>query len=309
MTEARLNIQGLSRRDKGEAGMSGLCSYIVAGPGSTFVSMDLGAGEPTVTAHYSKDEMYRYATLDGVGKEPYWSDEGVLKIDDIYLMFMSSTTVGKNIIQKAWDQTWEDDKTFQQQWLAKPKVIKSALDEHRQFFKMLALALIYGMAPERMVKQCFEQFNFTMSLAEATSIYDGYWSTFKDVRSLVHRLARKAKQGYLYNEFGYRLTFDASGKRGQDTTHKAANYIIQSTVSGIMHMFNKLLERECSRHGVPFIFVTVIHDETVLEVPVGKLEAFKAAKDKAVFYLNDRLKWSVPISVGYCACEHFGGLK
>jgi hypothetical protein len=309
MSDAKLNIQGLSRRDKGEAGMPGLCSYIVANPGNTFVSMDLGAGEPTVTAHYSKDVMYRYATLDGVGKVPHWTDEGLLKIDDIYLMFMSSTTIGKSILDKAWAATWDDGMTFAEQWMTKPKVIKTHLDEHRQFFKMLALALIYGMAPARMVKQCYEQFSYHMTLDEAQSIYDGYWTTFSGVRGLVNRLAKHAKKGYMYNEFGYRLTFNNSGERGKDTCHKAANFIIQSTVSGIMHLFNHLLQRHCAAMGIPFLFVTVIHDETVLEVPVSQIEKFKEAKEWAVSALNDRLKWSVPISVGLAISDNFGGLK
>jgi DNA polymerase I-like protein with 3'-5' exonuclease and polymerase domains len=224
-------------------------------------------------------------------------------------MFMSSTTIGKSILDKAWAATWDDGMTFAEQWMAKPKVIKTHLDEHRQFFKMLALALIYGMAPARMVKQCYEQFSYHMTLDEAQSIYDGYWTTFSGVRGLVNRLAKQAKKGYMYNEFGYRLTFDNTGERGKDTCHKAANFIIQSTVSGIMHLFNRLLERQCKFTGIPFLFVTVIHDETVLEVPVSQIEEFKEAKQIAVSCLNERLKWSVPISVGLAISDNFGGLK
>lgn len=306
---AKLNVQGLARRDKGLGHLDGLCSYIEPSHfNCVFVSMDLGAGEPTVTAHYSQDTMYRYATLEGIGKAPYWNAEDVLMIDDIYLMFMSSTTSGKRIIREAWDKDW-GGLSFTDQWLKSSKAIKTHLDSDRQFFKMLALALIYGMGPNRLQKQSYEQFSVELTETEAMSIYKGYWSTFAGVRALVQKMAQKAKQGFIINPFGYRLTFDKSGVKGKDTTHKACNYFIQSCVSGIMHLYNGYLEEECLRCGIPFYFVTVIHDETVLEVPKDKLDTFKEAKTAATERLNKLLQWSVPITIGLSIGNNFKEIK
>ena len=101
MAEAKLNVQGLARRDEGLKGLKGLCSYIIPDEGRVFLSMDLGAGEPTCTAHYSQDPRYFHASVGGIGQPPYVYSDGVLMIDDVYIMFMSKTPIGSPIIKAA----------------------------------------------------------------------------------------------------------------------------------------------------------------------------------------------------------------
>ena len=105
---SKLNVQGLARRDKGIKGLGGQCTYLIPEEGNVFVSMDLTSGEPTVTAHYSGDIRYRYATLDGAGQPPFWDSEDILMIDDIYLMFMSATKEGKILLKELWDKTFPE---------------------------------------------------------------------------------------------------------------------------------------------------------------------------------------------------------
>lgn len=73
----KLNIQGLARGDKG------LMSSMIPPPGHVFVSVDLAAGEPSVSAHYSQDRNYFDACFGMVGKEPYY-DGDLLRCDDIH---------------------------------------------------------------------------------------------------------------------------------------------------------------------------------------------------------------------------------
>jgi hypothetical protein len=102
------------------------------------VSIDLAAGEPTVTSHFSRDPNYIYACFDGVGKVPFYSGS-VLKIDDIYLMSCSISPVGAQQMRQAFEQKWPAG-TFQDQWMADAEVIKKALKKTRQQHKILCLS-------------------------------------------------------------------------------------------------------------------------------------------------------------------------
>ncbi len=84
-----LNVQGLARKEQG------LLSYVLPEEGFSFVSVDLGAGEPSVTSHFSKDKNYYAACFGMVGKAPYYDQQGVLQIDDIYLAGASVAPTGK----------------------------------------------------------------------------------------------------------------------------------------------------------------------------------------------------------------------
>lgn len=248
------------------------------------ISIDLGAGEPTVTAHFSQDERYRYATFDGVGKEPYF-DGRVLMIDDIYLMAMSVSPTGRQVLLDAWAQDWSG-KSFVEQWLVDAEVIKNALKSQRQFHKMAALGFGYGMGYRKFVTQAYNA-GYVVSEADSRAFHKAYWELFSGVRNLANRLARLVEsKGYIVNPFGYRLT---------PPPHKAYNYFIQSSVSGIMHVF-------CAKLFAiaPYaIFRTVIHDEVVADVPADRVEDFRIARDLATASLNEDLKWSVNIRTGF----------
>lgn len=122
--EARLNVQGLARQDKG------LMSCIVADKNMVFVSIDQTAGEPSVTTHLTKDRMYRYANFDGIGKKPFYQN-GVLMVDDIYLMYASVAPIFQAEVKKAFEETYPEG-DFGKQWLKDPEVIKTRLKRVRK---------------------------------------------------------------------------------------------------------------------------------------------------------------------------------
>lgn len=274
----RLNVQGLARKDKG------LMSCILSEPGHKTVSIDLSAGEPTVTAEYSKDPNYLYATFDGVGKAPFWKN-GVLMIDDIYLQTASVSPIGRASIEEAWRDSF-DGLSFTQAWLKDPEIIKKHLKKLRDIHKMLALALGYGMGPKKMVKQCYDK-GYDLPFKTAQEFYRAYWELYSGIRKFADVLAyRIKKHGYIINPFGYRLTPDP---------HKGYNYFVQSSVSGIMHVFNWKLF-----HLAKYAeFRTVIHDEVLADVPNNLLQLFREHKDMATDSLNQDLKWSVKVRTGF----------
>jgi hypothetical protein len=275
---AKLNVQGLARRD------AGLMKCILPDDGYTTVSIDLSAGEPTVTGHFSQDKNYLYATYAGVGKRPYW-DSGILMCDDIYLMVMSVSPIGARFVQEAWQKSWPAG-SFADQWVADSDVIKKALAEQRKIHKILALGLGYGMGAQKMCKQMYDQ-GFHLDLKTAKAFKRMYWQLFAGVKTFGDKLSLQIeRKGYIVNPFGYRLTPDK---------HKGFNYFIQSSVSGIMHVFGAKLFTPAPW----IIFDTCIHDEFVIQVPTDRLEEAKQIKDLATQSLNDDLKWSVNIRTGW----------
>lgn len=250
------------------------------------VSIDLAAGEPTVTAHWSQDVRYRYATIDGVGKPPYYADDNVLMIDDIYIMCMSVSPMGRELVWETFHDRKFDGRSFVEQWVADAEVIKSALKKQRQFHKILALGIGYGMQPKKMCESSYNA-GYSLSLDEARAFHKAYWKLFRGVKGLADRLERQVRnEGQLINPFGYRLTPEP---------RKAFNYFIQSSVSGIMHVFCAKLMAIAPYSK----FVTVIHDELVVDTPVDRVDEFKAAAREATDSLNEDLKWSVDIRTGF----------
>ena len=275
---ARLNVQGLARRDPG------LMTCIKSDPGFTTVSIDLAAGEPTVTSHFSQDKNYMYACFDGVGKRPEYRNN-ILMLDDIYLMCMSTSPIGSAKMREMFNKRWPAG-SFADQWLADSEVIKKALKVDRQVHKALALGLSYGMGARKMCKTLYEQ-GHILEEADAKKFKTAYWQLFSGVKKFAERLGKVAEaDGYIVNPFGYRLIVEP---------HKAFNAFIQSSVSGILHVFTAKLMA-----AAPYaLFITCIHDELLVDVPDDMVEQFRKDKDLATASLNVDLKWSVEIRTGF----------
>lgn len=283
---ARLNIQGLSRKDRE------LMSSLLPAPGNVVVSVDLSAGEPTCTAHYSKDPNYYAATFGMVGKTPYWTT-GLLMIDDIYLMTASRSPIGREEILRLWDDG------LAEKWVADPEAVKSGeAKKVRALHKPLCLGLSYSMGPKKLVTQAYDS-GFELSLATAKEFHRVYWKEcFPGVERFGKLLQSKFhKQGYLVTEFGYRLV--------PDSDHKCLNYFIQSTVSGIMHALNQKFFDRCDFAE----FKTVIHDEVIFEVPEEYEQDAKIIWSKCVQELNSDLNWSVEIRTGWKSATNWFDIK
>lgn len=276
----RLNIQGLARSAKE------LMTHIVPDEGQIYVSIDFASGEPTITSELSKDPNYIYACFGGVGKEPFYKD-GLLYCDDIYVMNMSKSPLHAELVRKTFDEGQFDGRNFREQWLIDKEVItKQTLKKARDVEKMLCLALGYGMQPKKMVKQCYER-GFSITPQQARAFYDSYWRTFSDVRKFADYCALKAKKdGYLINHFGYRLTC---------APRLAYNYVIQSSVSGAIHVLIMKLFSIAKYSKL----ITIIHDELICSCPIERLRDFKKDLDLATESLNSDLGWQMKIRTGF----------
>lgn len=285
----RLNIQGLSRKERG------LLSALKPDPGNIVVSIDLLAGEPTVTSEFSKDRNYYNACFGMVDKAPYYDAQDVLQISDIYLMTMSVSPIGAKAMREAFNRAWPAG-SFADQWLVDAEVIKAALKKMRQIHKVLALALSYGMQPKKMVRQMYEN-GYTLSLQEAQAFYDAYWRLFADVRRFGERLSRQVRsEGYVVNPFGYRLVPEP---------RNAFNAFIQSSVSGIIHVYTAKLFAAATYSRL----LTVIHDELLVEIAKVDLERFRQDCQAATKSLNEDLGWTVEVRTGFVPGEDWFSAK
>lgn len=284
----RLNIQGLARRE-------GLLQRCFPAPENTvYVSIDLAAGEPTTTTHFSQDSNYRYATFDGVGQRPFYRN-GVLMIGDIYLMSASINPLHSKTMEEAFNKSWPSG-TFADQWVTDDEVIKKYLKAPRVFNKMAALGFSYGMGAKKFVKQAYDQ-GFSIDLRSAKALHTNYWELFADVRKFANRLAKQREMdGFIVNPFGYRSVAEP---------HKAFNAFIQSSVSGIMHVYLSKLAAIS-----PYMeLITVIHDELLVKIPKELIEQFRKDSQAATDSLNVDLGWSVNIRTGFAVGYDFYDAK
>lgn len=276
-----LNIQAMARREKR------LMGSILPDPGHVFVSVDLSAGEPSVITHFSKDPYYRAAIFDMVGKAPYYDADGVLMIDDIYLMGMSISPMGRDTIRQVFDNETFNGMSFSQAWLVNADLIKTRLKAERAFHKILILGIGYAMGPDKMALSAFKQ-GFDLTPQDARKFFKAYWGLISQVKDLNDTLTDVAtKTGYLINPFGYRCV--------PDPLYKSLNYFIQSSINGLIAILCAKFFTICQDAK----FVTIIHDEILFQIPIEKAEAAKELMDRAVDSLNDDLGWTVKIRTGW----------
>lgn len=285
-----LNVQAMSRREPK------LMEGIIADPGKVFVSIDLSAGEPSITAHFSKDSYYNQAIFGMVGKRPYYDSQGVLLIDDIYLMGMSVSPMGKDKLRRAFNELY-NGLSFADAWMSDKELVLKELKKERAFHKILILGIGYAMGPKKMVESAF-QAGYDLSLKDAKAFFKAYWELFSGVKQLSKVLEYKLQQEKaLVNTFGYRLI--------PDKTYKAFNYFIQSSVNGIINVLCVKFFSICPEAE----FISIIHDEIIIQIPKEKAVSVQFAFKQALESLNQDLNWRVAIRTGWAEGKDFYAAK
>jgi DNA polymerase I-like protein with 3'-5' exonuclease and polymerase domains len=306
-----LNLPAMARK----AGK--FMSCIVADPGHVFVSQDVVALEPSITAEMSQDPMYLYATLTGIGQRPRY-EGNVLMIDDIYLMSASQFPPTRDKLKDMVDNhrmikvdnpksKGVDDKFmlvrddsgqgFAEWWLENNELVKDYTKKTvRNFAKVACLGIGYGMGA-RKFRTTAEENGSIITYQEAKGTIEAYWELFKGLKALRDSLSWEIKKhGFVTNPFGYRCTPEA---------HKAMNSFIQSSASGVLDVYCLKLFSVC-----PYAkFVALIHDEVIFSIPEDLQERLKSDSENVVKSLNDDLGWSVPIRFGTKVATTFGGMK
>lgn len=288
----KVNLPALARRDKN------FMTAWKADDGFVFISQDVIALEPSITAEMSQDPMYKYATQDGIGKKPYYNREGILMIDDIYLMSASRFPVTEDHMRRIFETArTETGLSFAEQWLVDPEVCKDyAKKDVRNFAKVGCLGMGYGMGARKFRKTA-EEAGKTLTHAESKATIEAYWSLFEGLKALRDSLSWEVKRkGAIVNPFGYRCTPEP---------HKALNAYIQSSASGVLDVYLMKM-----RFAAPWVsFVCLVHDEVIWSVPVERVDEFKAISQKCIDSLNADLGWKTPIRFGSKEAPTFWEIK
>lgn len=284
---ARVNLPALARRD------IPFMRCWEADPGHVFISSDFTSLEPSITAHFSQDRYYKYATFDGIGKVPFIDENGVLCIDDVYLMTASQLPGLREPVL----EFFNDPKNCLK-WVEDSDACKAhkLLKKPRKNAKPACLGFNYGMGPKKFVSQCYDA-GIPMTLSNAKEMYKAYWNLYKGIKSLTKSLEMAfEKYGYFENPFGYRLTTDP---------HKAYNAFIQSSASGVVDVITlKFFEQLPEAR-----FVTLVHDEYIYQIPKDKIEKARQIKEGCVESLNKDLGWSIPMRLDFTVAETFADIK
>jgi len=300
-----LNLPAMARRD------NNFMSCIQADDGEVFVSRDVVALEPSITAEMSGDTRYTYATVTGIGKEPYYDGQWLM-IDDIYLMSASIFPTTRDAV---WDiyhnhllvrvetdkgpelKRDSNGKSFTDWWVEDAELVKDYTKKSvRNFAKVACLGIGYGMGA-RKFRTTSEENGKEITYKEAKGTIEAYWEGYKGLSKLKNGLEWQVeKTGHVVNPFGYRCTPDK---------HKALNAYIQSSASGVLDVWC-LKFFAAAKYAK---FIAIIHDECVFSVPETMLDQLKLDCEAADKSLNSDLGWSVPIRWGTKIAKDFGGLK
>jgi len=179
---------------------------------------------------------------------------------------------------------------FAEQWLIDEDVIKADANAKplRAFHKTLILAMQYGQTANGMSKYAFDR-GYSLSLPHAQKFHTAFWyQLFPDVRRLGERLYDIVdRTGYLVNDFGFRMV--------PERPDLALNYLIQSSVSGIMNVLAAKFFTICPEAE----YLGTIHDEIVGECKADRVEHVKSKFYEAVDSLNIDLGWKIAIRCGF----------
>ena len=283
----KVNLPALARRD------IPFMSCWEADPDHVIISSDFTSLEPSITAHFSKDYNYSYATYYGIGKLPYINENGILMIDDVYLLVASAMPGLKEPILE-----YFSDPANCKQWVEDSEVCKAdpRIKGPRKSAKPACLGFNYGMGPKRFVKQCYDA-GIPMTLTQAKAMYKAYWELFPEIRKLTQLLeAAFKKQGFFVNSFGYRLTTEP---------HKAYNAVIQSSASGVVDIITYKFFRELPEAK----FIALVHDEFIYQIPKKLLKKAKETTDRCLKSLNDDLQWDIAMRLDFTIAETFADIK
>ena len=288
-----LNLPAISRRE------IELVKHLKCHEGHVMASFDFVSLEPSVSAAWSNDPMYKYATFEGIGKKPYLSHDGVLMLDDIYLMTASQLPMFKDPLLETFEKyklydAWMDPEYPDHDRVKKHKEIKKM----RDISKTACLGLERGMGVDKLCLDVRAKSGYEMTRQEGQLVKDTFWGFYEGLKDLNNGLTSLVKkQGYFITRpFGFKVNC---------TPHKAYAFFTQAQASGVIEVMAMKLFAIA-----PYVkFLALIHDEIIVTFPKEMVEQFRIDLYRCLDSLNEDLKWSVPMRVGLEIGNNFGEMK
>ncbi len=155
--------------------------------------------------------------------------------------------------------------------------LEQVTSEQRSIAKMVNFATSYGVSAFGLASRT------SLNRTEAQAFLDAYFQTYPGIRRYVDEtIARAKEQGYVETLLGRRRYFPILKNRSgspadrQQAERAAINHPIQGTAADIIKMAMVRLHAALAEQGLRSRLLLQVHDELVLEVPDGELQAAAA---------------------------------
>ena len=167
-------------------------------------------------------------------------------------------------------------------------------NEQRRYAKVINFGLIYGMSAFGLASQ------LNIERSAAQQYIERYFARYPGVANYMQRTKAQAKQqGFVETVFGRRLWLPeingGNGMRKQAAERAAINAPMQGTAADLIKLAMIAVQTWLNQHQMNARLIMQVHDELVLEVPLGELAQVKELLPQLmchVAFLN------VPLEVG-----------
>lgn len=165
--------------------------------------------------------------------------------------------------------------------------------EQRSKSKMVSYGLAYGMEAYGLGQR------LNIPTAEAQEILNAYFEAFPSVNAFMeHTVAEARDRGYTETVFGRRRRIPelSSGQRNVRMAgeRQAMNAPIQGLAADIFKVALVRLDAAIAERGLDSNLILQVHDEVLVEVPDGELDA---ATDAVLFAMSGAFDLRVPLEV------------
>ncbi|MGA0023793.1 MAG: DNA polymerase I [Burkholderiales bacterium] len=151
---------------------------------------------------------------------------------------------------------------------------KSVDSEQRRYAKVINFGLIYGMSAFGLARQ------LNLERAAAQQYMDRYFQRYPGVAEYMRVTREQASErGYVETVFGRRLWLpeirSSNGNRRQAAERAAINAPMQGTAADLIKLAMIAVQKWLVDEKLQSKLIMQVHDELVLEVPDGELEAVR----------------------------------
>jgi DNA polymerase-1 len=167
-------------------------------------------------------------------------------------------------------------------------------DDMRRRAKAVNFGILYGMSETRLAR------DQGMTRKDAHDFIEAYFERFRGIKAYIDGVRAEAmRAGEVRTMFGRVRTFSALRGRGhrgeiEQALRAAVNTTIQGTAADLMKLAMQKVERVLDERGRKARMLLQVHDELLLEVESGEIDAVKAEVREA---MEQVYPLAVPLSV------------
>ncbi len=176
--------------------------------------------------------------------------------------------------------------------------------DQRRIAKVINFGVMYGMSAFRLSDE------LKISRSDASSFIKAYFNQYSGIRKFIDNTIINAEKTELSETLFGRIRhirmINSRNKMEKKAAERiAVNSIIQGTAADIVKIGMLRLFKELNQRGLKSKILLQVHDECILEVPVGEVDEIKEIVREA---LEGAAKLSVPLRVNIETAESWGDI-